>query len=172
MRTAGWTWPLLAVAACGGGDEPADTGYSVEELCAGAGPVSLEIGTGTGDEFFPLEDGDVVGLDVAPQGGFGVSVRVRTHGLVTGQPVGLLLEAERNGVNEGSFYIDSVLLYCQDDGSGLLWGVVVGLDTSIYATNDDLLALDGELIDLVVTATDVEGDVASGRVTVEIDVGG
>jgi hypothetical protein len=64
-----------------------------------------------------------------------------------------------------------VQLYCQEDGSGLLWGVAVGFDPAIYPTTTDLLALDGGDVELIVTATDSEGDTAEGRVTVELSVG-
>ena len=42
----------------------------------------------------------------------------------------------------------------------------------MYSTNDDLVALDGEVVDLVVTATDEDGDSVEGRVAVTIRVGG
>ena len=56
--------------------------------------------------------------------------------------------------------------------NGLLWGVVVGFDPEIYSSNDDLLSLDGEVVDLVVTATDTTGNSATGTTPVTINVGG
>jgi hypothetical protein len=141
-------------------------------LCAGEGSTSVQLGTGAGSEFSPIEDGSKVGLDVAPQGGFGVSVRAKTTGLVADDSVSVLLEPYIDGESAGSFLNEAVQLYCQDDGGGLLWGVVVGFDPDTFPTNDDLLALNGELVELVVTITDSSGEVGTGSVTVEIEVGG
>jgi len=140
-------------------------------LCAGEGASSVALGTGAGEEFIPFADGDVVGMVSAPQGGFGVDVRASTTGLVADDAVRVLLETVIDGEVNGSFLNESVQLYCQDDGSGLLWGVVVGFDSSKYKTNDDLLELDGQVVDLVVTVTDVVGNSESGVSTVEIAVG-
>ena len=63
-------------------------------------------------------------------------------------------------------------MYCQDDGTGLLWGVVVGFDADLFATNDDLLALNGQEAVLILEITDVEGEMSEGRVTTLIEVGG
>ena len=162
---------LLALLGCTD-NEPDETGPDVAALCAGEGDVSVVLGTGAGSEFTPIEDGDVAGLDVAPQGGFGVSVRARTTGLQADAAVAVLLDTEIDGQNVGSFLNEEVQLYCQEDGTGLLWGVVVGFDPSTYSSNDDLLALDGEIVDLVVTVTDGRGESGVGRNTVEIAVGG
>ncbi len=156
---------LLIITACTG--PAADTGAD-----CGSGDPALVIGSGVGDVFTPYEDGAVVGLSVAPQGGFGVAVRASTTGLVTDDVVDVLLETRIDGALVGSFLNEQVTLYCQDDGSGLLWGVVVGFDPAVYATNDDLLALDGQEVELVVTAMDTAGAAATGTAAVIIDVGG
>ena len=70
----------------------------------------------------------------------------------------------------GSFLNETVEVYCQDDGTGLIWGVVVGVDPEIYDTNEDLLSLNGEAVELLVEATDSEGRQASGTVDVIITV--
>jgi hypothetical protein len=159
---------LLALAGCG--DKSDDSGTEVLS-CTSADETSLTIGYGVSDEFTPYESEATVGLSVAPQGGFGVTIRASTTGLAEGV-VSVLLETAIDGEVVGSFLNESVTLYCQDDGTGLLWGVVVGFDPSTYATNDDLLALDGEVVDLVVTATDTSGVSATGTVPVTINVGG
>lgn len=144
------------------------------EDCNAAATYSLVIGQGAGSAFFPLEDGASVGLDVAPQGGFGVSVRARTTGLMTDNIEGIdvLLDVEYEGENVGSFTNQGTRLYCQDDGAGLLWGVVVGFDADLYPSNDDLIDFDGKHVTLIVTATDILGGTAEGRVEVVIEVGG
>lgn len=134
--------------------------------------TELIIGTGQGSEFTPIEEGSPVTLDVAPQGGYGVSVRAKTAGLNTGEAVDVLLETALEGVESGSFVNQGTNLYCQDDGMGLLWGVVVGFDPDTFPTPNDLIALDGEEALLIVEATDVDGVSARGEITVTIEVGG
>jgi hypothetical protein len=148
----------LTLAACSG------------EPCEPRGEPSLTLGIGTGGVFEPFTDGQDVGLSVAPQGGFGVSVQASTTGLQTGW-VELRVVSEQGGDVVGDFTIDAIRLYCQDDDTGLLWGAVVGFDPAIYRTNDDLLALDDERVTLVVTATDSEGTSVAGQVDVTLQVG-
>ena len=152
----------------GAQDDTQTTGPS----CDGSGSQSVVIGTGAGAEFYPLEDGDTVGLDVAPQGGFGVSVRALTTGLKAGDIVDVNLITEIDGVQSGQFLNEGVQLYCQEDGTGLLWGVVVGFDADVFASNDDLLALNGEEAVLIVEVTDADGEMSGGRVSTVVEVGG
>jgi hypothetical protein len=132
----------------------------------------VTIGTGAGSEFYVIEDGDTVGLDVAPQGGFGVSVRAMTTGLKADDIVDVNLVTEIDGVQSGQFLSEGVQLYCQEDGTGLLWGVVVGFDADLFATNDDLLALNGQEAVLIVEITDANGETYGGQVTTIVEVGG
>ncbi len=157
-------------AACNG--DKGDSGDDIAALCAGEGSSSVVIGQGVGSDFYPFEGGETVGLSVAPQGGFGVEVRAATTGLTADDDVPVLLVTEIDGVEVGSFLNESVQLYCQDDGTGLLWGVVVGFDPAVYSTNDDLLSLEGQEVDLVVTITDDRGVEGVGRASVIISVGG
>ena len=119
----------------------------------------------------------MVGLDVAPQGGFGVPVRALTTGIRSAdgdEPHAtseVLLDTYIDGALSGSFLNETVEVYCQDDGAGLIWGVVVGFDPKVWVTADDLLSLDGEEVTLVVVATDPEGREAEGSVDVVISVG-
>lgn len=159
---------LLSLVACG--DKGEETGTE-EPSCTSTSDASLTIGYGVGEDFTPYESESVVSLSVAPQGGFGVAVRASTSGLAAGE-VAVLLETVIDDELAGSFLNESVTLYCQDDGSGLLWGVVVGFDAATYSSNDDLLSLDGEVVDLVVTATDTQGNSAVGTILVTINVGG
>jgi hypothetical protein len=162
--------PLL-VFACSDGDKDDDTSTASGPNCDGTGDLGLTIGTGAGDVFNEVTEGAVVGLDIAPQGGFGVSIRAKTTGLKADDLVDILLVTEMNEVQVGSFLNEQGTLYCQDDGHGLIWGVVVGFDPTTWETNNDLLGLNGEIVDLVVTAFDTEGDEVTGRVSVEIEVG-
>jgi len=168
---------LFLTVACSGKDNAqtsvTDTaGNTVVDGCDPEADPSLVIGQGAGAEFFALDEGAEVGLDVAPQGGFGVSVRATTTGLVADNPVDVLLEVEYNGENVGSFVNEGSTLYCQDDGTGLLWGVVVGFDRFQFPNNDDLINFDRERVTLVVGITDVDSDYAEGRVEVIVEVSG
>jgi len=149
-----------------------DTQDSSGPSCDGSGQQSVTIGTGAGAEFYVIEDGDTVGLDVAPQGGFGVSVRAMTTGLKADDIVDVNLITEIDGVQSGQFLSEGVQLYCQEDGTGLLWGVVVGFDADLFATNDDLLALNGQETVLIVEVTDADGETFGGQVTTVVEVGG
>jgi hypothetical protein len=150
---------------------------SGSDLCPVRGEPSLTIGYGVGDQFSPYEDGAEVELESAPQGGWGVGVRALTSGI--GSSAGdtphatsaVLLDTYLDGELAGSFLNETVEVYCQDDGAGLIWGVVVGFDPEIFDTNEDLLALNGEEVQLVVEATDGEGRIASGTADVIITVG-
>lgn len=162
------------LTACASEKEPVKAGGSAPATveCDPDASPSLIIGQGTGSEFTALEEGQSVGLDVAPQGGYGVSVRAKTTGLSTDGTVDVLLETAINDVESGSFVNEGTNLYCQEDGTGLLWGVVVGFDPDTFPTPDDLIALDGNEALLIVEATDEDGNIASGEVMVTIEVGG
>ena len=163
--------------SCSGKDDSNDPGSTNDALCAGEGPSSLEIGYGSGAEFWPYEAGESVGLAPAPQGGYGVWVRARTSGIRAQEgdtphaTSAVLLETYIDGEKVGSFLNETVEVYCQEDGKGLLWDVAVGFDPEIYSTNDDLLSLNGEAVMLLVEATDADGRISSGTVDVVIEVG-
>jgi len=156
--------PLLLVLGC-------NPELTVEELCAGEGPSSVELGTGAGDSFFPLADGEAVGLVIAPQGGLGVSVRVRTTGLQSDATVTAQLDSELGGSTSATFTNDGVHLFCQDDGSGLFVDQAVGFDAELYADLDDQFELDGETATLIVEITDGRGVTERAMVDVMLEVG-
>ena len=138
----------------------------------GAADPTAILGTGVDEAFDAIEPGDSAGLVTAPQGGMGVSVRVLTTGLDPGS-VDVLLDTRIDGETTGSFLNEGVRLYCQeDDVHGMIWGVVVGFDQDDYGTNDELLGLNGQEVDLVVTITDKFDVSAVGIVPVTIEVGG
>ena len=66
--------------------------YTPEELCAGKGPESLDLGGGESDSFEPYVEGDEAEIMVPPQGGYGLTFRARTLGLVTNNVVDLDFE--------------------------------------------------------------------------------
>jgi hypothetical protein len=154
-----------------GVDSEGDSDTDTEPTCNAADPITVVIGKGEGETFTPFEPGEAVGLDVAPQGGFGVAVRVQTTGLQTDGLVSVMLRTEISGEPSGEFLHNGVNLYCQESGHGLVWGVVVGFDPYVFETSDDLLSLDGQTVDLVLEITDLDGDVGVGRVDVVIEVG-
>ncbi len=169
--------PLLVLGCHQSKEDGEDTGLSPEERCGGQSTPSLEVGYGSGAEFWAYESGAEVGLAPAPQGGFGVWVRAKTTGILAAKgdvphaTTAVLLETLIDGVVVGSFLNETVEVYCQADGTGLLWDVAVGFDPEDYATNDDLIALDGQEVQLFVEATDANGEAAIGIVDVVIAVG-
>mgnify|MGYP000480294305 CR=1 FL=1 len=131
------------------------------------------LGDGVGGAFAEFEDGQEVGLSVAPQGGFGVAVLVRTDGLAASvdSKADVRLAVEMDGDLVGDFLLEDAALLCQDEG-GLISGVVVGFDPDVFSSNDDLVALDGEEVILDVTVTGANGDEANVRKPVVISVEG
>lgn len=141
--------------------------YTPEELCAGEGPTSLILGGGSGEDFVPFEAGEETYITIAPQGGYGVTIRAQTTGLLTNAPAELVLSSYVDGELTGTFDWGQIPLYCQSEtGNGLLWGAVVPFDPEIFPTEEDLEVLDGETVLLVVEATGYAGDVATGEIEV------
>ncbi len=142
--------------------------------CAHDFEPRLEIGQGVSDAFLRFGDEEDVGLVVAPQGGFGVDVRVSTIGLVAGEGVlsTLLLETVVDDVVVGSFENPGQKITCVPERGGLITGIVVGFDPDDYATNEDLLRLDGQRVVLRVTVSDQSGVQARGEQPVKIRAGG
>jgi hypothetical protein len=161
----------LAVSLLAGCPSP---GPSPDDPCTDAVPVEVTLGTGVGGTFVPIGDGQEVGLSTAPQGGFGVTVLIRTRGLVASDSAlaDIQLDTEIDGANAGTFLQEDVPLLCTEGEGGTVFGVVVGFDASRYKTNDDLLSLDGETVDLVVTVSDESGESGMVRQPVTIVVGG
>ncbi len=129
----------------------------------------IVLGQGASSAFEPFEDGAEIALTIAPQGGMGVSVRALTRGLSTDELVDLELITEIDGEQTG-FFATTAIFTCQDDGHGLLWGQVVGFNPDEFPDLDSLIALDGELVELVVVATDEQGRSAEGRATISLRV--
>ncbi len=172
----------LSMAACSGDDDmTGDTGPTLSDeefMCMGElGDAEVLIGEGIGGAFEELADGAQVGLEIAPQGGFGVSVSVRTTGLKGDALAFVTVRTEIDGVESASFTFEqdgepTQQLFCQDDGrSALGAGIAVGFDKNDY-TQDNLTDLDGVVADLIVEVTDERGVTATGSKTVTIEVGG
>ena len=136
---------------------------------------TIELGTGVEEEFAPLETGAVVGLTPAPQGGFGVPVRLRSRGLrvADGTQDRAIVEAQLdtflNGTLSASFLNEESVAYCQSDGTGLMDGLVVGFDPEVY-TQQTLVLLDGETATLTVVAYDGDGRQAEASIEVLIQL--
>ena len=162
-------WSLILLAIGCEGDQ--DTGLG----CAPTGEPTLVVGTGLAGDFYPFESGQTVGLTSAPQGGFGVGVRAKVSGLVVDEgdgnaPLPVVLETELDGTLSDTFTNTGATAYCQDDGSGLVWDLVVGFDRETYQGADDLFGLQGAQATLRIQAIDVEGVTATGEVDVVIEV--
>ena len=140
----------------------------------GCAEPSLTIGHGLAGDFIPYADGEVVTLATAPQGGFGVPVRAQTTALYCGDedqpnaPIAVLLDTWIEDDLSASFLNDTAVIYCQDDGTGLVWDLVVGFDQDEYRTVESLISLHGQLVDLHVEATDTDGVSAGAWLQVEI----
>ncbi len=170
LKTA-YTSLAFALLLSGCPDDPEDA-----DPCAPSGSPTVMLGQGVGGAFAPFADGEAVSLAVAPQGGFGVSVVIRTEGLSAGDDAhaDVQLDVEIDGVTEGSFLLTDAALLCldTDGGGGLVSGAVVGFDPDRYGTNDDLVSLDGREAVLNVTVIDNGMAMASVQQTVTIQVGG
>jgi len=158
------------LGACGG-----DNGPAGEDLCAASATPTAILGQGVGSAFVEYEDNEQVSLAVAPQGGFGVTVLIRTTGLEAGDNLtaNVQLNVESGGQLAGEFLQENTSFTCRGgDIGGEIRGVVVGFDPDVYKTNDDLLALNGETVELVVTISDSNGNEATVRKPVVVAVGG
>jgi len=166
---------LVASAGCTGDtkdDSAADDTATAFDPCAGDGTSSMTLGYPLLGSFDPISDGDSVGLEVAPQGGFGVSISGMTTGIPSaddGVAVDVLLETYLDGELSASFLNTETGLYCQGDGTSLFWGVVVGFDEDKYKTTN-LTELDGKIADLRVVVTDADGNEAEGELSVVVTV--
>ena len=172
---------FILFAACDQSPKVCPIGDDIDEqtrlsVCAAEIEVcepSATIGRGSGGAFRAFDPAEVVSLDVAPQGGFGVSIKVRTVGLIAGDDkvAEITLDVEMDGNNVGT-HTQPVSLLCQETGEGEVFGVVVGFDPSVYSTNDALTQLDGKEVLLKVILTDEAGTETTAESTVTINVGG
>jgi hypothetical protein len=167
---------VVALAACTDNSET-DTDTDAP-LCGNEDSPTIELGRGVGGAFEPFADQQMVGLEVAPQGGFGVGVQIRTEGLQGDAPVTVTVRTSVDGVVGGEFTfinddgVPTQNLFCRDDGFGALGaGITVGFDKEAW-TQDNLTDLDGKVSDLIVEITDESGTTATGTSTVLITVGG
>lgn len=138
-----------------------------DELCAGKGPPSLELGPRTTEDFEPFDEGDDAELMEPPQGGLGLAWRGRSLGLVGNNLVDLEMSTEIDGEVVGEFVAEEWLIYCQEDGASLIWGTATPIDEELFP---DASVLDGVEAVMRVRATGVEGDVAEAEVGVVIAV--
>ncbi len=169
MRMCGVVALVSVLSACTGVDGT-DSGFTEDELCAGAGENTVQIGVSAGNVFTPFEANQEVVLSPAPQGGSGVPVTIQTSGLLTESEVSVELITEFNGEETGTHLAEAEYLFCQDGGSGILRGTVVGFDPVRWPNLSDLLEFDDQVIDLVVTVTDSESESATVRLPVTIQV--
>jgi hypothetical protein len=134
---------------------------------------SAELGRGVGGEFVELSEGADVPIAVAPQGGFGVNVSVRSVGLRAADYsfVTADLETRLAGESIGQYTLHQQPLLCAADG-GRLTGVVVGFDPDRYKSDDALVALEGQTVELQVNLTDDTGATARASQSVVVHVGG
>jgi len=142
--------------------------------CESSDEPQLLLGTGVGGAFSVIEDGQDVGLEAAPQGGFGVTTLLRTIGLSASDTslANAQLDVLIDGTLEGSFLLTDARLLCRSDGEGgEISGVVVGFDPDVYITTDDLLALNGQSVELDVTVIDELDNSAEARKPVTVVYG-
>ena len=139
---------------------------------------SVEIGRSIGGIFTPYDPGQMVEVLVAPQGGFGVPVSVRTQGLLAGDgPSGthwadVELYIGRGAANEGTFFDTGPLGCIGPEDGGLMSGLVAGFDPDVVQTDEDLLALDGAQATVRVVVRDEDGVTAEASQVVTLMVSG
>ena len=95
------------------------------------------------------------------------AIYIETEGLVANEEVALTLDVLYQGKLYGTFFSEQQL-FCQESGYGMLWDVVVGFDPEVFPTTDDLIAFNGEVVTLQVTAEDKGGDSATSTVDLTI----
>ena len=150
---------LLGAAGC------ADEAVEVEPCTAISANPTFTLGTWTDDVFTAYEPGVELSLVLAPQGGLGVEVEAQSVGLGEG-PFTLTLDTEVDGENTGSHENPAGPAFCQDDGTGLFTPQIVGFFAILYKTEADIASLRDHTVELVVTATDDDGNTAEGRLRV------
>ena len=169
---------VLLLLACT--DSAEDTGTVITDTDTGPDPCTTwetpaaQLGKGVGGAFVMYNEGDDVGLSIAPQGGFGVTVLVATQGLVAGDGklADVLLETLIDDVVSGTYLLVDAPFYCNSNGTGgFLSGVVVGFSSSTYSSDDSLLSLNGQAVTLHVGVTDELAGYAEIYLPVTIVVG-
>ncbi|MBX7080126.1 MAG: hypothetical protein K1X88_13100 [Nannocystaceae bacterium] len=141
-------------SACEHGDEP-----------------RVELGRPSDGAFVPLREHEVLAIADAPQGGYGVPVRVRTRGLSASNRSTATIEMamELQGAAAGTFTLQGYPLLCEGADAGGSVGVqVVPLDPARFGTPDAIADLDGEAAVLSVTITDDTGENATATAIVEL----
>lgn len=142
--------------------------------CTATDSPSVQLGSGVGGAFEAYDPTSLVTLDIAPQGGFGVTTVVLTDGLNADDEelADVQLNVVIDGVQSGSFLAENNRLQCRSDDppGGQISGVVVGFDPEVYQSNDDLLSLNNQEVELDVTVFDSQGNFArvNQRVTVVV----
>ncbi|MCC7075197.1 MAG: hypothetical protein IT383_28045 [Deltaproteobacteria bacterium] len=152
---------LLPLACC----EP-------DAACESAAEPTVELGRlGEGD-FELLSEGERVPISIAPQGGFGMAVRVRTTGLHAADDTRATVHVatEIDGASVGQYVLYQQALLCAGD-SGSVSTVVVPLDPFVYTTNEQLQALVGLLATLIVDVVDANDVRGHGEAVVTLGAG-
>lgn len=156
-RRLGLLAPALAAAraepsACEHDDEPA-----------------LALGLASTGDFTPLVDGATLPISRAPQGGSGLPVRVRTRGLLASNDATatVTLSLTLAGMPAGTFTLEGYPLLCEGSDVGGSLGVqVVPIDPDRYATEAQLMELDGAAAEISIEAVDDDGRKAEASAAV------
>ncbi len=151
------------------------TSGCLPDNCApGPDAATLMLGQGVAEAFEPYASGQTVTIEPASQGGFGFPILIRTVGLLAGedQDAAVVMDTVVSGETTGTWN-QNTQLTCPDEQGGRTPSVLhVGFDSTVYATTDDFIDLQGESIDLVVTMTDTEGNTAAVTQSVVLALGG
>lgn len=152
---------LAALAAC----EP-------DAACTSADAPTVELGRVGDGAFEELTEGERVVIVIAPQGGFGMAVRVRTTGLHADDAsrATVHVATEIDGASVGEFVLYQQALVCAGD-SGTISTVVVPLDPFVYTNNEQLQALDGSTATLIVDVVDANDVRGHGAAVVTLAAG-
>lgn len=143
-------------------------------LCSPSDEPTIALGNGVGGAFEAYEEEQQVQLESAPQGGSGVRVNIETHGLFASDDAlsATQLDVLIDGVVEGSFLQENTRLLCAGaDIGGRIDGTVAGFDKDKYSSDDELLALNGQVVTLDITVTDEDGNSGSTQQDVTVVYG-
>ncbi len=153
--SGGGRWIGAVLALLGGCAEEPTGGV---DPCAGREAADVDLGQGN-EQFAPWFDGDVIPLEKS--GGYGFWLTLRTSGLDTRERMTTSVAFAVGQAPSVSEIEVPVTYACLEDGTGNAT-VFVTLPDELQS-EDAVSALDGEVLDVVATVTDVAGDLATSE---------
>jgi hypothetical protein len=147
-------------------DTDADDDVVEGDLCAGAGPASVELGEGGRDHFEAWEEGGTVSIVKASTGTVGFWVELNTSGLDTAEAATIVYRMRiNNGPSDD--WVTRTLILCED-GPG--WVQSFLELPSEYQSETLAEPLDGASVNLTASVTDTTPITETGEVDVTFDL--